>query len=52
VGPAIPGMEMKLGENDEIVVRGPNIFRVTGTGRNRPRTRCAMDGFIPAIRAK
>jgi long-chain acyl-CoA synthetase len=26
VGPAIPGMEMKLGENDEIVVRGPNIF--------------------------
>ena len=27
VGPAIPGMEMRLGENDEIVVRGPNIFR-------------------------
>ncbi len=26
VGPAIPGVEMKLGENDEIVVRGPNIF--------------------------
>ena len=26
VGPAIPGMEMKLGENDEILVRGPNIF--------------------------
>lgn len=26
VGPAIAGMEMKLGENDEIVVRGPNIF--------------------------
>jgi long-chain acyl-CoA synthetase len=26
VGPAIPGMEMRLGENDEIVVRGPNIF--------------------------
>lgn len=26
VGSAIPGMEMKLGENDEIVVRGPNIF--------------------------
>jgi long-chain acyl-CoA synthetase len=26
VGPAIPGMEMKLGENDEIVVRGPNVF--------------------------
>lgn len=26
VGPAIPGIEMKLGEGDEIVVRGPNIF--------------------------
>jgi long-chain acyl-CoA synthetase len=26
VGPAIPGMEMRLGENDEIVVRGPNVF--------------------------
>jgi long-chain acyl-CoA synthetase len=26
VGPAIPGIEMKLGENGEIVVRGPNIF--------------------------
>lgn len=26
VGPAIPGMEMKLGENDEIIVRGPNVF--------------------------
>jgi len=26
VGPAIPGIEMKLVENDEIVVRGPNVF--------------------------
>jgi long-chain acyl-CoA synthetase len=26
VGPAISGIEMKLGESDEIVVRGPNIF--------------------------
>lgn len=26
VGPAIPGIEMKAAENDEIVVRGPNIF--------------------------
>jgi long-chain acyl-CoA synthetase len=26
VGPAIPGMEMRLAENDEIVVRGPNVF--------------------------
>jgi long-chain acyl-CoA synthetase len=26
VGLAIPGMEMKLGEHDEILVRGPNVF--------------------------
>lgn len=26
VGPAISGTEMQLGENDEIVVRGPNVF--------------------------
>jgi long-chain acyl-CoA synthetase len=26
VGPAIKGIEMKLAENDEIIVRGPNIF--------------------------
>jgi len=26
VGPAIPGIEMKLGEGNEILVRGPNIF--------------------------
>ena len=26
VGPAIPGVEMKLGENEEIMMRGPNIF--------------------------
>jgi long-chain acyl-CoA synthetase len=26
VGPAIRGVEMKLSENDEIVVRGPNVF--------------------------
>jgi long-chain acyl-CoA synthetase len=26
VGPSINGIEMKLAENDEIVVRGPNVF--------------------------
>lgn len=26
VGPAIPGIEMKLGEHDELLVRGPHIF--------------------------
>jgi long-chain acyl-CoA synthetase len=27
VGPAIAGIEMRLGENDEILVRGPNLFQ-------------------------
>ena len=26
VGPAISGIEMKLGENEELIVRGPNVF--------------------------
>ncbi len=26
VGPAIPGIEMKLGQANEILVRGPNLF--------------------------
>jgi long-chain acyl-CoA synthetase len=26
VGPAISGIEMRIGESDEIVVRGPNVF--------------------------
>ncbi len=26
VGPAIPGIEMQLGDGDELLVRGPNIF--------------------------
>ena len=26
VGPAIAGIEMRLGDNDEIIVRGPNVF--------------------------
>jgi long-chain acyl-CoA synthetase len=26
VGPAIPGIEMKLGDNNEILIRGPNVF--------------------------
>jgi long-chain acyl-CoA synthetase len=26
VGPSIPGIDMKLSDNDEIVIRGPNVF--------------------------
>ncbi|MGB6483870.1 MAG: AMP-binding protein [Candidatus Acidiferrales bacterium] len=45
VGPAIPGIEMKLGENQEILVRGPNIF--SGYW-NRPEetTKALRDGWF------
>jgi len=26
VGPAIPGIEMRIGDDDEIIVQGPNVF--------------------------
>lgn len=45
VGPAIPGIEMKVGENSEIVVRGPNIF--PGYWRRPEQTAAALrDGWF------
>jgi long-chain acyl-CoA synthetase len=45
VGPAIPGMEMKLGEHDEIIVRGPNVF--AGYWKRPQQTAEAMrDGWF------
>jgi long-chain acyl-CoA synthetase len=45
VGPAIPGIEMKLGENEEVLVRGPNIFPGYW---NRPEETCKAlrDGWF------
>jgi len=45
VGPAIRGIEMKLGENGEIIVRGPNIFPGYW---NRPQdtTQALRDGWF------
>jgi long-chain acyl-CoA synthetase len=45
VGPAISGIEMKLGESDEIIVRGPNIFPGYW---NRPQdtARALRDGWF------
>ncbi len=42
VGPAIPGVEMRLGEEDEILVRGPNIF--AGYWNREEATARAMAG--------
>jgi long-chain acyl-CoA synthetase len=45
VGQAIPGIEMKVGENQEILVRGPNIFPGYW---NRPQETAAVlrDGWF------
>ncbi|HWF37992.1 MAG TPA: AMP-binding protein [Candidatus Acidoferrales bacterium] len=42
VGKAIPGIEMKISENGEIVVRGPNIF--PGYWRRPEETAKALEG--------
>jgi long-chain acyl-CoA synthetase len=42
VGSAIPGVEMKVGENGEILVRGPNIF--SGYWQRPAETAKALEG--------
>ncbi|MCA9250349.1 MAG: AMP-binding protein [Phycisphaerales bacterium] len=42
VGHAIDGVEMRLGENDEVQVRGPNVF--AGYWNRKDETRSAFDG--------
>lgn len=45
VGPAIPGIEMKVGENSELIVRGPNIF--SGYWRRPEQTAAVLrDGWF------
>ena len=45
VGPAIPGIEMKLGENEEIWCADRMFFRGIGTGRSK-RRKALRDGWF------
>jgi long-chain acyl-CoA synthetase len=45
VGPAIAGVEMKLGENEEILARGPNIFPGYW-GRPQETSKVLRDGWF------
>lgn len=45
VGPAISGIEMKLGQNDEIVARGPNIF-AGYWNRSQETAKTLRDGWL------
>jgi long-chain acyl-CoA synthetase len=45
VGPAIRGIEMKLGENGEIIVRGPNIF-LGYWNRSQETAKTLRDGWF------
>ncbi len=51
VGPAIPGIEMKLGEKTRFSCAGRIFSRVIGGVRSKPPRCCATDGFTRAIRA-
>ena len=46
VGPPLPGIEARLGEGDELLVRGPNVMQ--GYWRNEDATRAAFtaDGWL------
>ncbi|HJZ63989.1 MAG TPA: AMP-binding protein [Candidatus Acidoferrum sp.] len=45
VGQAVPGIEMRIGENEEILVRGPNIF-VGYWNRPEETARVMEDGWF------
>jgi len=52
VGTLITGIEMKLAENEEIVVRGPHIFPGYWNRPEETAACCKRDGSTPATRAK
>ncbi len=52
VGPTINGIEMKIAENEEILVRGPNVFPGYWNRQKKPPKCCKTAGSTPATRAK
>src|SRR5262249_46888952 len=52
VGQTVPGIEMRIGENEEILVRGQIFSSDTGIAMKRLLAPWKTAGFTPAIKAK
>ena len=53
VGRAMPGSEVKIGEGDEVLLRGPQSWTATTTSpRRRPQRSTPTAGSTPATRAR
>ena len=52
VGRPLAGVEVCIGDNLELLVRGPNVMRATGSAMTTPRAPSSMDGYARATRPR